>query len=99
MKKLIEKDKKLRKIIKHLDKEFFVLKSIFKNLNFSTLVRWKALLELKTLGAKNSKVSLSPKCLLTLNKKKYNKLTFFSRHVFLKLIRKGFIPTAKKASW
>lgn len=99
MKKLIEKDKKLRKNIKISENKYFILKAIFKNSNFPTLVRWKSFYQLKILGLKNSKIMLSPKCLLTLNKKKYNKLTFFSRHIFLKLIRSGFISNVKKASW
>jgi len=39
MKKLLEKDKKLRYQIKSIENQHFILKSIFKNLNFFTLVR------------------------------------------------------------
>lgn len=99
MKKLLIKDKKLRKSVKFSDKQRFVMKSIFKNSNFSTLIRWKVFLKLKTLGETGSRISLSPKCLLTVNKKKYHKLTFFSRHIFLKLIRSGFISGVTKTSW
>jgi hypothetical protein len=88
MKKLLEKDKKLRKRIKTIEKKHFILKSIFKNFNFFTLVRWNAFLKLKTLSKKTS-ITLSNRCLYSINKKRFNKLTFFSRHVFLKLIRSG----------
>ena len=99
MKKLIEKDKKLRTRIQKTENQHFILKSIFRNNNFFVLVRWKAFNKLKSLGFKNSKVSLSPRCLMTVNRKKFNKLTFFSRHVFLKLVRSGVISGIKKASW
>jgi ribosomal protein S14 len=99
MKKLILKDKKLREQIKNSETLHFILKSIFKNSNFFTLIRWKAFTKLKSLGFNNSKISVSPRCLKTFNRKKFNKLTFFSRHVFLKLIRSGKITGMKKASW
>lgn len=99
MKKLIIKDKKLRDQIKKSETHHFILKSIFKNSNFFILIRWKAFTKLKSLGFNNSKISLSSKCLKTFNRKKFNKLTLFSRHVFLKLIRSGTITGMKKASW
>jgi ribosomal protein S14 len=99
MKKLLEKDKALRIRIKTSEKQHFILKSIFKNTNFFVLIRWKAFLKLKTLGFENSNVSVASRCLQTINKKKFNKLTLFSRHVFLKLIRSGLISGMKKASW
>lgn len=99
MKKLIETDKKLRKFLKLSNKQHFVLKSIFKNLNFSNLLRWKAFLKLNALSNGNSMVAMSPRCLFSINKKKYHKLTLFSRHIFLKLIRSGFVSGFKKASW
>jgi hypothetical protein len=38
------------------------------------------------------------KCLSSINKKRFNKLTTFSRHIFLKLIRQGVIAGIQKAS-
>lgn len=99
MKKLLEKDKKLRLKIKQIEKKNFILKSIFRNLNFFTLIRWNAFLKLKDTTKGNSYISLSPRCLYTINKKRFNKLTPFSRHVFLKLIRSGQISSIQKASW
>ena len=99
MKKLLEKDKKLRLLIKKVEKKIFILKSIFRNLNFFILIRWNSFLKLKILTKKNSHVSLSPRCLYSINKKRFNKLTPFSRHVFLKLIRSGQISSIQKASW
>jgi ribosomal protein S14 len=99
MKKLLEKDKKLRLQVKHLEKQNFILKSIFKNFNFFMLIRWNAYLKLKVLNKSNSSVSLVPRCLTTINKKRFNKLTPFSRHVFLKLVRSGQISGVQKSSW
>ena len=48
MKKLIKKDKKLRSKIKSIEKQNHILKLIFKNSNFFTLIRWNAYLKLKT---------------------------------------------------
>jgi len=99
MKKLIERDKKLRLEIKKTEKQHYILKSIFKNFNFFTLIRWNAYLKLKNLTKTNSSVALSYRCLASINKKRFNKLTVFSRHIFLKLIRSGNISGFQKSSW
>ena len=99
MKKLLASDKHLRANLQILDKQHFILKSIFKNDNFSLLIRWKAFFKLKLLGVRNSIIALVPRCVATVNKKRFNKFTLFSRHVFLKLIRSGQIHGFKKSSW
>lgn len=99
MKKLLEKDKKLRINLKEVEKKKVILKSIFKNYNFSIIVRWNAFLKLKSIAQNNSSVALSPRCLISFNRKRFNKLTSFSRHIFLKLIRLGQIFGTKKSSW
>jgi ribosomal protein S14 len=99
MQKLIEKDKKRRLTLKLIENQLFIFKSILKNFNFFTLVRWNAFLNLKRLIQKNSKVSLTNRCLEGVNRKRLNKLTTFSRHIFLKLIRSGSIIGMRKACW
>lgn len=99
MKKLIVKDKNLRLKLTKLEKQHLILKSIFKNLNFFTLIRWNAFMKLHNLSVNGNKNSLSNRCLHTINKKRLNKLTNFSRHVFLKFIRSGQISGFKKSSW
>lgn len=99
MKKLIERDKKLRHEIRKTEKQNYILKSIFKNGNFFTLIRWNAYLKLNNLTKKNSSIALSYRCLGSINKKRFNKLTVFSRHIFLKLIRSGNISGLQKSSW
>lgn len=98
MKKLIVKNKQLSYNLKNLEKKNFILKSIHKNLNFFFLIRLNAL-KLQNFLAKKFVVSVTNRCLYTYNKKRYNKLTSFSRHIFLKFIRFNFIHGIKKSSW
>jgi ribosomal protein S14 len=99
MKKLIAKDKKLRLKLKNQDKQYFVLKTICQNSNLFVLTRWNAYLRLKILGKANSMVSTSARCVYTINRERFNSLTPFSRHVFLKLIRSGQLSGIRKSSW
>lgn len=99
MKKLLEKDKILRSKIKNIEKQQLILESIFKNFNFFILIRWKAFLKLKSFSKTTSKVALSPRCSISFNKKRHNKYTNVSRHIFLKLIRTGYISGIQKSSW
>ena len=99
MKKLIVKDRKLRSNFKIQEKQYFILKAIFKNSNLFTLARWNAFLKLKTLSETNSKISITNRCLYTINKKRFNTLTPFSRYIFLKLARSGKITGMRKSSW
>lgn len=99
MQKLLKKDKKLRSKIKHLEGKYYILKSILTNFNYFILVRWNALLKVKFLQANNYKHKTIHKCLHGINKTRFNKLTVFSRHVFLKLIRQGNISGMKRSNW
>ena len=99
VKKLLIKDNKSRLKISKNEIQYLILKSIFKNQNYFFLIRWNAFLKLDNLLLNNHKISVSNRCLATLNKKRFNKLTNFSRHIFLKLIRSGQIHGMKKSSW
>lgn len=99
MKKLVTKDKKLRSNVKASEVKKLVLKSIFRNLNFFRLVRWKAFLKLKRISKNESVVSLTNRCVSSINKKRLNKHTLYSRHIFLKLVRSGNIAGLRKSSW
>jgi ribosomal protein S14 len=99
MQKLLQKDIKLRNRILLNETKHFILKSIVKNFNFFILIRWNAFLKLKELTQNSSKVSIVNRCLSSVNKKRFNRLTSFSRHIFLKSIRKGFVHGVKKSSW
>ena len=99
MKKLIIKDKKLRNIAYKHEKKKIILKTIFQNFNLFTLLRWNAFLKLKQLGIVSSEISFSNRCVYTINRKRLNKQTLFSRHVLLKLIRSGKVTGMNKSSW
>ena len=97
--KLVERDKKIRKKIFSLEKKRFILKVISQNQNFFSLIRWQAKDILNVLPSRSSKTYFSNLCILTINKKKFNKLTNFSRIVFLKLVNKKRICNIYKSSW
>ena len=99
MKKLFAKDRENRKTLKQSELEYFVLKQISTNSNFLKTVRWKALDKLSNISKKSSKTLLSNRCVLTVNKKTFNKFTHFSRTVFLKLVKSGYISGMRKSSW
>ncbi len=99
MKKLIEKDKKIRKKVKILEKKKFIFQTISNNSNLSNLIRFNAFYNLNILPKKASKTFISNRCVNTFNKKKSNKLTRFSRIVFLKLARNKKIHGLTKSSW
>lgn len=99
MKKLLEKDKKVRKTIYNFEKKKFILKSIYHNLNFFNLIRWKAYLHLSLLPSKSSKTFITNRCIKTINKKKFNKLTNLSRIIFLKLVKANQVNSIYKGSW
>lgn len=99
MKKLTVKDKKLVGKLKTQEQKHFVLKAIYHNSNFFTLIRWNAYLRLKSLGEKSSKVSIQFRCLYTVNRERFHVLVPFSRHVFLKLVRSGKVSGFRKSSW
>lgn len=99
MKKLLEKDKNIRKKIYNYEKKIFIFKSISHNLNFFNLIRWKANFNRSLLPTKSSKTFLTNRCVKTIHKKKFNKLTNFSRMVFLKLVKANQINSIYKSSW
>ena len=99
MQKLLEKDKKIRKIIYIFEKIKFILKIIFQNFNFFLLIRWKAYFILFLLTLKSSKTLITNRCVTSIHKKRCNKLTKFSRMVFLKLVKDNQFNSIYKSSW
>ena len=99
MKKLFAKDKENRKSVKQSELEHFVLKQISTNSNFIKTVRWNALYKLSNLSKKNSKTIISNRCVQTINRKTFHKFSNFSRMVFLKLVKSGYISGIRKSSW
>lgn len=99
MNKLLQRDKKNRKIVKQFEIERFILKSIIKNLNYSNIIRWNAILILTNLPINSSEIGLINRCIITGSKKRVNNLYNYSRMVFLKLTRSGYISGIKKSTW
>ena len=99
MKKLFAKDQENRKTIKQMELEHFTLKQISTNSNFLKTIKWKALYKLSNMPKKSSKTFISNRCVQTINKKTFNKFTNFSRTVFLKLAKSGYISGLRKSSW
>jgi hypothetical protein len=97
MKRLLEKDKEIRYYyLNNHEKKHLILKLIFKNFNFFTLVRWYAIFYGAFLAKNNLRTKMINRCLFTYNKKRFSKLSAFSRHIFLKLIRKGTVLNIQK---
>jgi ribosomal protein S14 len=99
MKKLFAKDKENRKTIKRLELENFILKQISTNSNFLKTIRWNALYKLSEISKKSTKTLISNRCVQTINKKTFHKFTNFSRTVFFKLAKSGYISGMRKSSW
>ena len=96
MKKLAFKDNIKRKQIKKEEKRLFIIKQISKNLCFKKNFRLNTIEKSQN---NTSRTKLSNRCIQTINKKTTNKLSKFSRMIFLKTIRSGFVSGFKKASW
>ena len=99
MKKILRKDKKVRDEFNGLELKRFYLKLLLYNENFFKLIRWKNFIKLNKLCKKGSITKNSNRCIQTINRKRFNKLTNLSRTVFLKKIRLGYVSNIKKASW
>lgn len=99
MKKIFEKDKKHRSLIKQLELKHFILKQISSNSNFQKITKWNAFNKLNYLPKESSKTYITNRCVKTVNKKTFHKFSKFSRMVFLKLARNGSISGLRKSSW
>ena len=99
MKILNIKDKKIRKVIKNLEQNRFILKTISKNANLFYLTRWKAFFKLKNLAKNSSRTRMTNRCIISGRKKRLTKILNVSRLVFLNFARLTEISGVKKAVW
>lgn len=97
MKKLLIKDKNLRQNLKNLNRRYFLLKIILKNYNIFSLFRIKAAINLNKLKFFN--VSISDRCIVSFNKKKFNKFFLYSRIILLKKLYQNKTIGFKKSIW
>ncbi len=100
MKKLIIRDKYIRKHIKLLNIENYLLKLIILNKNFFFYFRNNAItILIKIIKKKNSLSSVLNYCFISKNKKRLNKHTFFSRFIFLKKLQNSDVIGFLKSIW
>ena len=99
MKKLIYLDNKNRLLFKQAESLQIVLKSLIRNTNLLKSTRWNAVLKLSSLSKKSFKTGLVNCCVATGRYSKIHYLYKFSRLVFLKLARFGFLPGIRKSTW
>lgn len=99
MKKLVKQDKFNRNYVYKYELKRFILKNVMKNRKLLIDIRCKALLELSKMSKMSSSIYFSNRCIFTGRRKRINKLYSFSRIMFLKFARYGFVNGLKKASW
>jgi ribosomal protein S14 len=99
MDKLIRKDKKNRMYLYKYEIKRFILKNIIRNNNFSLVVKCKAHLMLLQMPKEGTTTTFSNRCIFTGRRKRINKFYSFSRIMFLKLVRFGYLSGLKKSSW
>ena len=95
MKNKIQNDKKKRNLNYRLETKQIILKSFLKNKNLSRTIRWNSELYLSDI---KFKTKLVKRCILTGRKSKFNESFRFSRLMFLRLVRNGFISGFKKSA-
>ena len=95
--KFIKKDKNLRHYFKKFSIQYFLLKLILKNKNIFMLNKFKALVIIKQ--TQIFVVAICDKCIVSFNKKKYNKLTNYSRIILLKKIYSNECIGFQKSLW
>jgi small subunit ribosomal protein S14 len=99
MKKSKRKDTKNRHSLFLFETKRFILKNMIKNSNFSVVIRWKAALKIAKMLKNSSTTVYGNRCILTGRRKRINALYSFSRIMFLKLVRFGYLSGLKKSSW
>lgn len=99
MKKLNNKQKLLRNAIKNLGNKYFILKSIVKNRYLFINIKYKIFLMLMNKIKINPISIIISTCLISLNKKKFNKFSFYSRHIFSNKVVNGEIFGFIKCFW
>jgi small subunit ribosomal protein S14 len=99
MKKQVRKDKINRNLLFLNEIKRFLLKNIVKNNNISIYIRWKAELTIANMPKGGSSTVYCNRCIITGRRKRINKFYSFSRIMFLRLARFGYLCSLKKSSW
>ena len=101
MKKLLPKNRTRCNFINQIELKLNISKAIQKDSRIFMLIRRNAFSSIGEVKDKRlfSRATLSLRCLATISRKRFNSLTFYSRHVFLKQARNGSISGLRKAVW
>ena len=99
MNRIIKKDKQLRISLNKINITYFLLKLIIKNKNLFFFTRLNAYIKITNLTKKASFISISNRCIISYNKKRFNKYTLYSRIILLKKIQCNEIVGLKKSIW
>ena len=100
MKKKFQKDIQIRKFFNQQELNYIILKSVVKNENLSSVIKWNAVSKLSDLLGGHNKIRFVNRCILSNSKAKFNrKFKKFSRLRFLLIARAGKISGLKKSSW
>ena len=89
----------MRQVVKKLEQNRFILKTISKNTNLFYLTRWKAFFKLRSLPKTSSKTRITNRCIISGRKKRLTKILNVSRLVFLNFARLAEISGVRKAVW
>ena len=74
MKKKSQKDKKIRKSFNQQELTQTIIKSIIRNENLSSIVKWNAISKLSNLPGNQNKTRFVNRCILTNRKAKFNNI-------------------------
>lgn len=99
MKKIIFRNKKLRILIKNFKNLYFILKSIIKNKIVFNYFKYKILTFFKTSLNITYNYTALKFCVISLSKKRFTKISFYSRQLLSKKIQSGEMFGITKQSW
>lgn len=97
--KLLKKDKKNRLYLFKYEIKRFIFKNLLKNDNFSISIKCRAHLQRSKMPKKGIFIVSCNRCILSARRKRLNSFFSFSRIMFLKLVRFGYLSGLTKASW
>ncbi len=99
MKRFVKNQQLLKSITNNLGIKCYLLKSLIKHNFFLINIKNKAIVILKTKTNVKSISVITNVCMLTLNKKKFSKLSAYSRQILNNKIQNGEIYGFIKYSW
>jgi hypothetical protein len=97
--KYYKNDKILRNKLKMLELNYFLFKILFKTIFLFSFFKNNLFTIFNYNFIKIPIFTIINFCLISLNKKKFNKFSYYSRHFFLKKLQDGTITGLIKYSW